>query len=72
MAGPQAPSPKELARRIGERLRAAADMASAAEACAEAGHTDQAIALLREIEPPLYEVATLLNPASMLRGNYTA
>jgi hypothetical protein len=72
MAGPQAPSANELVRRIGERLRAAADMARAAEACAAAGHTDQALALLREIEPPLYEVATLLNAASVLRGNHTA
>jgi hypothetical protein len=70
MAGPQAPSPKELARRIGERLLAAADMASVAEACAETGNTEQALAMLREIEPPLYEVATLLNAASILRGNH--
>jgi hypothetical protein len=71
MAGPQAPSPKELVRRIVEQLQAAAGAASAAAACAEAGDTDQALALLRDIEPPLYEVTTLLNAASMLRGNYT-
>ena len=71
MGDPQAPAPNELARRIGERLRAAADMASAAEACAVAGNTDQALALLREIEPPLYEVATLLNAASVLCGGHT-
>jgi hypothetical protein len=69
---PQAPSPNELARRIVERLRAAADAASAAEACAEAGNTNQALALLRDIEPALYEVTALLNAASMLRGNHTA
>jgi hypothetical protein len=73
MAGPpQAPSPNELVRRIVERLRAAADMASAAEACAAAGNTDQALALLRDIEPALYEVTMLLNAASTLRGNHTA
>jgi hypothetical protein len=72
MAGPQAPSPNELVRRIVERLRAAADMARAAEACAEAGHTDQALAMLRDIEPALYEVTTLLNAASVLRGNHRA
>jgi len=68
---PQAPSTKELVHRIVERLRTAADMASAAEACAEAGHTEQALAMLREIEPPLYEVATLLNAASVLRDTHT-
>jgi hypothetical protein len=71
MADPQAASPKELVRRISERLHAAADLASAAEACAEAGNIDQALALLREIELPLYNVATLLNAASIVRANHT-
>ncbi len=64
MAGPQAPRPNELARRIVAQLRVAADMARAAEACAAAGQTDQALALLCDIEPALYEVTTLLNAAS--------
>jgi hypothetical protein len=68
---PQAPSPKELVRRIVEWLRTAADAASAAEACVDAGNTDQALALLRDVEPPLYEVTTLLNAASILRGDHT-
>ena len=69
MSDPQAPgSAKELVRRISERLRAAADVASAAEAFSEAGNTDQALALLPDIEPTLYEVTTLLNVASILRG----
>jgi hypothetical protein len=68
MADPLAASPKELVRRISERLHAAADMASAAETCAEVGNANQALALLRDIELPLYEVATLLNAASILRG----
>jgi hypothetical protein len=72
MSDPQAPgSTTELVRRIVERLQAAADAASAAEACAEAGNTDQALAMLRNIERPLYDVTTLLNAASMLRGNHT-
>lgn len=70
MADPQAPlSATELLRRIVARLRVAADAASAAEACAEAGDTAHALALLHDIEPLLYEVTTLLNAASMLRGN---
>jgi hypothetical protein len=71
MGDPQAPgSTTELLCRIVERLQAAADAASAAEACAKAGSTDQALAMLRDIEPPLYEVTTLLNAASILRDDH--
>jgi hypothetical protein len=71
MADPQAAdSPADLVRRIVERLQAAAGAAKAAETCAEAGNTDQALALLHDIEPPLYEVTTLLNAASLLRRNH--
>jgi hypothetical protein len=71
MADPQAPgSATDLVRRIVERLRLAAEAASAAEARAEAGNTDQALALLRDIEPVLYELTTLLNAASILGGNH--
>jgi predicted negative regulator of RcsB-dependent stress response len=71
MADPQAPNARELVRRISERLHAAAAVAKAAEACVEAGDTDQALAMLREIERQLYEMTTLLNAASILRGNHT-
>jgi hypothetical protein len=71
MADPQAPAAAtDLVRRIVARLQAAAGAASAAEACVKAGNTDQALALLRGIEPPLYEVTTLLNAASILRGDH--
>jgi hypothetical protein len=72
MADPQAPAAAaDLVRRIVAQLQAAAGAASAAEACAKAGKTEQALALLRDIEPMLYEVTTLLNAASMLRGDHT-
>jgi len=71
MGDPRATNPKELVRRISEHLHAAADVASAAEAFAEAGNTDQALEMLGDLEPPLYELTTLLNAASMLRGNRT-
>ncbi len=72
MSDPPAPAAAaDLVRRIVEHLQAAAGTARAAKARAEAGHTDQALALLRDIEAPLYEVTTLLNAASMLRGNHT-
>jgi hypothetical protein len=63
-------SPTEIVRRIVEHLQAAIDAASAAAACAKAGDTARALALLHNIEPPLYEVTTLLNAASILRGNH--
>jgi hypothetical protein len=71
MGDPQAPhAATDLVRRIAERLRAAADAASAAGACAAAGDTEQALARLCDIESPLYEVTTLLNAASILRGDH--
>jgi hypothetical protein len=71
MADPQAPAAAaDLVRRIVEQLQAAAGAARAAEACVKAGHTGQALALLRDIEPLLYEVTTLLNAASILRGDH--
>jgi hypothetical protein len=73
MADPQAPdAAADLVRRIVAHLQAAAGAASAAEACAAAGNTEQALALLRDIEAPLYEVTTLLNAASILRGDHGA
>ena len=40
-------------------------MARAAEACAEAGDVERAVAILLDAEP-LYEAAALLNAASLL------
>jgi hypothetical protein len=73
MADPQAPdAAADLVRRIVAHLQAAAGAARVAEACAKAGHTEQALALLRDIEAPLYEMTTLLNAASILRGDHAA
>jgi hypothetical protein len=71
MADPQSPGSSELLHRISERLRAAAEAAGAAESCAAAGNLDLALAMLSDVEPWLYEVTTLLNAASILRGNHT-
>jgi hypothetical protein len=73
MSDPQAPgSAADLVRRIVAHLQAAAAAASAAETCVKASDTEQALALLRDIEAPLYEVTTLLNAASILRGDHGA
>jgi hypothetical protein len=52
-------------------LDEAGAVARAAEACAKAGDTTRALAILPDIEPPLYEVTTLLNAASILRGDHS-
>jgi hypothetical protein len=71
MSDPQAPgSMTDLVRRIVEQLQAAGDAASAAAASAAAGDTAAALALLRDIERPLFEVTILLNAASILRGDH--
>ncbi len=71
MADPNAAVARELVRRISERLHAAADAAGAAEACAEVGNIDLALAMVSDVEPTLYELTTLLNAASLLRGDQT-
>jgi hypothetical protein len=71
MADPHAPDAKEPVRRISERLHAAAVAAGAAEACAEAGNLDLALAMVSDVEVTLYELITLLNAASLLRGDQT-
>jgi hypothetical protein len=69
---PNAPGAKELVRRISKRLHAAAHAAGAAEACAEVGNVDLALAMVSDVEATLYELMTLLNAASLLRGDQTA
>jgi hypothetical protein len=71
MADPNAALASELVRRISERLRAAADAAGAAEACAEVGNVELALAMVSDVEPTIYELMTLLNAASLLRGDQT-
>ena len=55
--------------RVNESLDVAVRVALAALICAEAGDTTRALTILLEMEPALYEVTTLLNAASLLRGN---
>ena len=59
-------SMKDCIRFIRERLDGAIAVAKAAEVCAEAGDSGRAIAILLNVERPLYEVTTLLNAASLL------
>jgi hypothetical protein len=71
MADPNAAGAKELVRRISERLNAAAHAAGTAEACAEAGNLNLALAMVSDVEATLFELMTLLNAASLLRGDQT-
>ena len=63
---PLALSVKDFLRCIRERLDGAAAVAKTAEACAEAGDPARAVAIMLDVEQPLYEVTTLLNAASLL------
>jgi hypothetical protein len=49
-----------------ERLEQAASIAKAADACAEAGHLDQALRSRSTSEQLVYEVRTFLNAASLI------
>jgi hypothetical protein len=53
---PSAISVKDCIRFIRERLDGATAIAKAAEACAEAGDSGRAIAIMLDVEQPLYEV----------------
>ena len=59
-------SVKDFLRSIRERLDGALAVAKAAEACANAGDSGRAIAILLDVEQPLYEATTLLNAVSLL------
>jgi hypothetical protein len=63
---PSAISVNDCIRFIRERLDGATAIAKAAEACAEAGDPARALAIMLDVEQPLYEVTTLLNAASLL------
>jgi hypothetical protein len=60
------PAIAEFLSAIRERLDHAAAVARAAECCAQAGHPDQAITIILDIEQPLYETTTFLNAASLI------
>ena len=57
---------KDLLKSIRQRLDGAIAVAPAAEACAEAGDVERAVAILLDAEQPLYKATTLLNAASQL------
>jgi len=63
---PPAISVKDCLKLIRERLDGAVAVARAAEACAEAGDVERAVAIMLDAEQPLYEATTLLNAASLL------
>ena len=59
---------KDCIRFIREHLDGAVAIAKAAEACSEAGDVGKALAIMLDVEQPLYEVTTVLNAASLLHG----
>jgi hypothetical protein len=63
-------SANELVHRVNEQLEIAVGAARAAKTSAEAGDVASALARLGDVEPALFEVMTLLNAASLMRGNH--
>jgi len=62
--------PMEMAsHEIAETVRAAAALAEAAHTCATAGSRDEALRILRDIEPKLHEASQLLEVASFASRN---
>ena len=57
---------RDFLKCIRERLDEAAAIAKAAEACAEAGKPEKAVAIVLDVEQLVYEVNTFLNAASMI------
>jgi hypothetical protein len=49
-----------------QRLDEAASIAGAAQACAEAGNTENGVEIALDVEQLVYEVETLLNAASLI------
>lgn len=57
---------KECLRAIGDRLEQAAAIAKAANTCAEAGNSYQAVNIVLDVEQLIYEANTFLNAASLM------
>lgn len=53
-------------REMRERLEQAANVARAAQTCAEAGNFDKAVEIALDVEQLIYEVNTFLNAAGMM------
>jgi hypothetical protein len=70
MVGPDAQAAaRDLVHRVNERLDEALRVAMAAQLRADTGDTDGALAMLQDVEQPLYDATILLNAASLLRGS---
>ena len=57
---------REVLHAISDRLEQASAVAKAAQACAAIGDRSRAVAILLDVEQPLYEATTFLNAASLI------
>jgi hypothetical protein len=57
---------EECLKAIHDRLQKAAAISKAADACAEAGNSDDAVTIVLDVEQLVYEVNTFLNAASLM------
>jgi hypothetical protein len=57
---------KASLKEMRERLEKAVSIATAAEACADAGSIEKGVALALDVEQLVYEASTFLNAASLI------
>ena len=58
---------KEVIKKFRAQLDSAAALAQQAEACVADGKTDQALTIVFDAALPIYEAATFLNAASLMK-----
>ena len=60
----------EFLQEMGQRLDQAVSIAKAAEACADAGSSKQAVEIVMDVEPLIFDAKTLLNGATLLQHSF--
>jgi hypothetical protein len=60
----------DFLKEISQRLDEAVSIAKAAEACADAGNSKQAVEIAMDVEPLVFDVNTLFNGATLLQHSF--
>ena len=60
----------DFLKEISQRLDEAVSIAKAAEACADAGSSKQAVEIVMDVEPLVFAANTLLNGATLLQDSF--
>jgi hypothetical protein len=60
----------DFLKEISQRLDQTVSIAKAAEACADAGNPKQAVEIVMDVEPLIFDANTLLNGATLLQHGF--